>query len=363
MDDFFNKTNETPTEQPINTSQQENRVFYNTNYNTNYDKSKNRGCLYAFLGFIAILIFCGVAMAACTAGIMGAASSLYTEDESETVFYPEGDYVEMLYIEGTITEGNVNAYGISEGYQHQWTLNEIDLLAADENNKGILLYINSGGGGTYESDELYLALKEYKELTGRPVYAYYAQTAASGAVYISMAADEIYSNRMTMTGSIGVKISNYDITGLMEKLGVKETTIVSGKNKNMFSPTTAATDEQIAIYQGLVDESYQIFVGIVAEERGIPLEKAIQIADGRVYTPQQALELNLIDGIMSFDDFITTMENKPEFADCEIIEAQYTSSSVFDWFFSSVSAMTKNAELDLLNQLVNKSGKTEFSID
>ena len=126
-------------------------------------------------------------------------------------------------------------------------LNKIDYLISDSYNKGIILYIDSGGGGTYESDEMYLALKRYKEETGRPIYAYYGPTAASGAVYISMAADEIYANRMSMLGSIGVRMTYYNTKELMDKLGVKEISITSGRNKTMMSSMEELTDEQRAI--------------------------------------------------------------------------------------------------------------------
>lgn len=211
--------------------------------------------------------------------------------------YPIGDTIDVLYVEGTIQEGGTT-------YQHTWTLNQIDALMDNEYNKGIMLYVNSPGGGVYESDELYLKLKEYKEVTGRPVYAYMAQTAASGAVYISMAADKIYANRMTMTGSIGVITSVTDTTGLQELIGVKQDKITSGPNKAMGNPLT---DEQRMIFQSIVDEYYDIFVGIVAENRKLDLNKVYELADGRVYSPQQAKELGLIDEIGTYEQAVEDM--------------------------------------------------------
>lgn len=211
--------------------------------------------------------------------------------------YPIGDTINVLYVEGAIQEGSAT-------YQHTWTLNQIDALMDNEYNKGIMLYVNSPGGGVYESDELYLKLKEYKEVTGRPVYAYMAQTAASGAVYISMAADKIYANRMTMTGSIGVITSVTDTTGLQELIGVKQDKITSGPNKAMGNPLT---DEQRVIFQSIVDEYYDIFVGIVAENRKLDLNKVYELADGRVYSPQQAKELGLIDEIGTYEQAVEDM--------------------------------------------------------
>lgn len=332
------------------------QINYNTNYNTNYSKNKGgKGCL--FWGLIALAVFItlnGLIFFGIAAAFSGSSS---TVEEADTVV---GDYVETIYIEGTIASENVNSYGVTTGYQHQWTLDELDYLINDESNKGLILYINSGGGGTYESDEMYLALKKYKEKTGRPIYAYYAQTAASGALYLSMAADEIYANRMTMTGSIGVMINSYDATGLMNKLGIKDITIKSGKNKNMLSPTAGTTQEEIDILQSMIDESYNIFVGIVSEERGIPLEKAKEIADGRVYSAQQAKELGLIDDVMSYDDFMDMLQAKTEFTDCEFIDAQYTDDSFMGLLFSKLPENKSISEAGLLYKIMKKSENSQL---
>lgn len=345
-----------PADKPQTTKQ----INYNTNYNTNYSKNKGgKGCL--FWGLIALAVFITL-NGLIFFGIAAAFSSSSTVEEADNVY---GDYVETIYIEGTIASENVNSYGVTIGYQHQWTLDELDYLINDESNKGLILYINSGGGGTYESDEMYLALKKYKEETGRPIYAYYAQTAASGALYLSMAADEIYANRMTMTGSIGVMINSYDATGLMNKLGIKDITIKSGKNKNMLSPTAGTTQEEIDILQSMIDESYNIFVGIVSEERGIPLEKAKQIADGRVYSAQQAKELGLIDDVMSYDDFMAMLQAKTEFTDCEFIDAQYTDDSFMGLLFSKLPESKSISEAGLLYKIMKKSenSQLEYSIN
>lgn len=316
------------------------QINYNTNYNTNYENGqKKKGCLFwglvvlaAFFTINGLLLFGGLAI---IGGIFNSASSLVATDSSYSYSAPDFPYVETLSIEGTIVDGGSGM--LSEGaYNHQWTLGEIAALENDPNNYGLLLYINSGGGGTYESEELYQALCHYKETTGRPVYAYYAQTAASGAVYASMAADEIYANRMSTTGSIGVLMSNYNVSGLMEKLGIQDTTITSGKNKTMLSATEPVSAEQEALMQSIIDEYYQIFVGIVSEERNLPMEQVLSFADGRLLSPNQALSVGLIDGICSYDAFLEAMSQKEAFADCEVLYANPPAASVWDQFFSSL---------------------------
>ena len=129
---------------------------------------------------------------------------------------------------------------------------------------GILLYINSPGGYVTTSDDLYYELQEYKEETGRPIYAYFDEMAASGAYYAAMQADEIYANRNCWTGSIGVIVSTMNLQGLYEKFGIKEINITSGANKAMGSAGSELTDEQYDILQSMVDESYEQFVSITA---------------------------------------------------------------------------------------------------
>lgn len=240
--------------------------------------------------------------------------------------YVLGDTIDVIHVEGTISEGSTT-------YNHIWTLNSIDKLMNSEQNKAIFLYVNSPGGGVYESDELYLKLKEYKEVTGRPVYAYMAETAASGGLYVSMAADKIFANRMTMTGSIGVIMSLIDTTGLQELIGIQEENIASGENKAMGNPLT---DEQRAILQSLVDESYEIFVDIIEENRGLSREKVYELADGRVYSPKQAKELGLIDEIAGYKTALNELISQYGLEDCSI-NHQTPPVSMIQEILSSVS--------------------------
>ncbi|MBO5666774.1 MAG: S49 family peptidase [Firmicutes bacterium] len=112
----------------------------------------------------------------------------------------EGEpYVALMYVEGEISDSNYDSLGKPYNYQHYWTLEQIDHLVHDPDNRGIFFYVDSPGGTIYHSDELYLAVKEYQEETGRPVCVYMGPYGASGAYYFSTAADRIYANRNTLT--------------------------------------------------------------------------------------------------------------------------------------------------------------------
>ncbi|MDR3295345.1 MAG: signal peptide peptidase SppA [Clostridiales Family XIII bacterium] len=238
-------------------------------------------------------------------------------------------YIANLDVSGTISGApDSDLLGNVTGYYHQWTLNRIDDLINDINNRGLILYVDTPGGGVYESDELYLRIVEYKEKTGNPVYVAMGGMAASGGYYISAPADRIYANRNTWTGSIGVTLGTmFDVSEFLESHGVKTMTITSGANKSMGSNFEPVTEEQRAIFQSLVDEAYEQFIGIVAEGRDMELEDVRTIADGRIYTAKQAYELGLIDAIGSFDEALSDMQKKFRLWDCELIEMHYENNS------------------------------------
>lgn len=249
-----------------------------------------------------------------------------------------GPYIATIYVQGSIMSGQTDSFGLPVGYQHNWTLDKIDELMADFNNRGLILFVDSPGGGVYESDELYLKLKEYKEVTERPVYAVMGSMAASGGYYISAAADQIVANRNTWTGSIGVTIGTlYDISELLENYGVRTVTITAGSNKAMGSIVKPLTAEQQDIFQALVDDAYNQFTQIVSEERGIELDAVKTIADGRIYSARQAHELGLVDMIGTFEDALSDMTEKYNLEDCEVIEVVYKGSSLWSSLFSGVT--------------------------
>ena len=207
------------------------------------------------------------------------------------------NYLAAIQLEGTIESANTT-------YNQKWLLSVISELKYDQNNVGIALYIDSPGGAVYQADEVYLALKDYKK-TGKKIYVYMGPLAASGGYYISCAADKIYANRNTLTGSIGVIASHvFDFSELLYNIGIESTTIYSGDNKNMGAFDEEFTEEQQEIMQEICDECYEQFLSIVVQERKMTEEFARKLADGRVYTAAQALKNGLIDVISDWDSMI-----------------------------------------------------------
>ncbi|MFR6290121.1 MAG: signal peptide peptidase SppA [Peptococcaceae bacterium] len=259
-----------------------------------------------------------------------------------------GDNIAVLDIAGTISEND------GYTYDQQYLLNSVDEIMMDSRNQGLLLRIDSPGGAVYQIDELYLKLMEYKEMTGRPIYAAIESYAASGGYYEACAADEIYANRNAITGSIGVIMGEFvDMSGLMDKLGVDVQYITSGPNKSMGNYYQALTEEQKAIYQSICDEYYDRFVEIVAQSRGMDQEKVYQLADGRVYSAGQALEHGLIDGLESFDDTLQRMMNDLGYYTMDV---QYYSYSAPDGLLDILSSGNLFQQV---SQLLGKNAEAE----
>ncbi|MHC4235772.1 MAG: signal peptide peptidase SppA [Planctomycetota bacterium] len=190
-------------------------------------------------------------------------------------------------------------------------LEQLDKARRDKNVKGIVLRINSPGGTVTAAELMHEEITRFRAKTGKPVIAALMDVAASGGYYVACACDEIIAQRSTVTGSIGVVMQTFDLTGTMAKLGIGADAIVSGPNKAAGSPFSEMTDEQRAIFQSIVDHLYDQFVAVVAAGRTNLEEPQIQaLADGRVYTAEQALEFGLIDRIGTIRDAVAEVKSR-----------------------------------------------------
>lgn len=265
------------------------------------------------------------------------------------------DFIAVIPIRGTIQASGSNKYSPSlDSYNHDLLMAYVDRLIENEHNKGIILRMDTPGGGVYQADELYLKLMKYKEETDRPIWTYMESMCCSGGVYIASASDEQYANRITETGSIGVIMSTYDLSELYGKLGVKEVNIVSAKNKDMGTPGKPMTDEQMEILQSIVDEYYEQFVEIVAEGRGMDVKDVKKLADGRVYTASQALENGLIDGIKTSEEFDAYVREE---SGVDLFYEPKSDNGYLSWLFGSISSLqAPKTETEILLDLADRLG-------
>ncbi|AXL46281.1 signal peptide peptidase SppA [Campylobacter jejuni] len=170
----------------------------------------------------------------------------------------------------------------------------------DSNIKGVLFVIDSPGGAFAPSMELALAIKDLK--IKKPVLVYASGTMASGSYLAGVGANKILANPASFIGSIGVIMQGADLSGLANKLGIKEQTIQAGEFKSAGTFARAWNENERNFLQGLIDQSYDLFTGFVAKERALDLNKKDQWANARVFLAAKAKEFGLIDELSNYEN-------------------------------------------------------------
>lgn len=210
--------------------------------------------------------------------------------------------IAVLYASGDITESG------KDGIASDRLVPEILELAENDDIDGLILRVNSGGGSAFASEQIWEALGEFKEMTGKPFYVSMSDYAASGGYYISCGADKIYAEPVTITGSIGIFGLIPNIRGLVtDKLGVTTypiSTNPAGAQPDIFAPMT---ESQRAGMQSYVDRGYELFVKRVAGGRKKSVEQIKAIAEGRVWDGREALRIGLVDKLGGLDTALADM--------------------------------------------------------
>jgi protease-4 len=249
--------------------------------------------LWVLLAFLAGL---GLPVLACFGLVVVAGATAGYGGDTSFAFGPS---VAVIRVEGIIVPGSSDdVFGEVAGSETITSL--IEQAEADENVKAIVLRVDSPGGGVVASDEIHHALAQVE----KPIVVSMGTLAASGGYYVSAPADYIFATPHTLTGSIGVISSFINADELLDEVGVDVVVLTTGDFKDTGSLYRDMTDEELIYWQAILDDSYDGFVGIVAEGRGLTDEEVRELADGRVFTGQQALELGLVDEIGYFEDAI-----------------------------------------------------------
>lgn len=185
-------------------------------------------------------------------------------------------------------------------------LDALKRYAESTSVKAIVIRINSPGGAIAPSQEIYAAIRRTHADTGKPIVASLDSVAASGGFYIASACDEIVANPGSITGSIGVILQWFDVKELLQWAKLKPETITSGAMKDAGSPYRQITPEERAYFQGVVTQLHSQFVRDVAIGRKGKMTQAdvARIADGRIFTGEQALAIKLVDRMGSIDDAV-----------------------------------------------------------
>ncbi|MCM3650748.1 signal peptide peptidase SppA [Metabacillus litoralis] len=276
-----------------------------------------------------------------------ASSSEFSEEVIE-----EGaslDKILVLNVNGVIqdTGEDVTSFFSTAGYHHQTFLDMVEAAGEDNNVKGIILRVNSPGGGVVESAEIHKKLMELKAKSEKPLYVSMGTTAASGGYYIATAADKIFAAPDTLTGSLGVIMQSINYGELAEKYGVKVETIKSGPYKDIFSPTREMTAEERKILQSMVDNAYKGFVNVISEGRQLSEQEVRTIADGRIYDGRQAKEKKLIDELGYFDEAVDAMRKDFDLKDAQVVE--YGDSLGLSSFLTMSASKVFKDDIELSN--------------
>ncbi|TWI56958.1 signal peptide peptidase SppA [Halalkalibacter nanhaiisediminis] len=307
---------------------------------------------------VAMLLVASISVNIATSSVFSDTNAFFgTMDQewTETVIETGQDItgsIAVLELNGVIQDtGEVGLFQTG-GYQHQMFLSQLDYAAEDPSVEGIIIRVNTPGGGVVESAEIYEKIINAQVEYEKPVFVSMGSMAASGGYYIAAPADMIVASPQTITGSIGVIMESINVAQLAENYGIEVNTIKSGPYKDIMSATREMTEEERAILQSLIDESYDEFVRIIAEGRQMSEEEVRTIADGRIYSGNQALELNLVDELGSLDDTIALMK---EYVGADYNVVQYESGLGFPQFFSmSMERMfTSDHELAVLQRLLS----------
>ncbi|MDR4495224.1 MAG: signal peptide peptidase SppA [Nitrospirales bacterium] len=184
------------------------------------------------------------------------------------------------------------------------TVNELKMFAEDPTVRAIVVRIDSPGGGVAPSQEIYNAVKRVRKENNKTVVASMGTVAASGGYYIAVATDRILANPGTLTGSIGVIMQMANFQELLEKVGVKNIVVKTGKFKDIGSPFRTMQEEDRRLLQSVMDDVHRQFIEAVADGRSMDSSEVEQLADGRVFTGRQAKSILLVDEIGDLQDAI-----------------------------------------------------------
>lgn len=177
---------------------------------------------------------------------------------------------------------------------------------------GVVLRINSPGGSPVQSGYVFDEIKRLKATRELPVYAVISDLGASGAYYIAAAADEIYADKASLVGSIGVVGSSFGFTGIMEKLGVERRLYTSGEHKGFLDPFSPENSEEKEFWEGVLKVTHNQFISQVRLGRGDRLKETPEMFSGLVWSGEQAVDMGLIDGLSSTSQLVRTKFNTEE---------------------------------------------------
>ena len=265
----------------------------------------------------------------------------YLASPESFVFGEKGEHIAVYYAVGDIVDSG------REGIVGPTVVNDIVKLADNDDVKGLVLRVNSPGGSAFASEQIWEAL-EYFKSKDKPFFVSMGDYAASGGYYISCGAQQIYADRSTLTGSIGVFGMIPDLSGLVTgKLGVNFSTVETNPNAAGISLLEPMTEQQHAALQRSVESTYDRFTRRVADGRDMSQDSVKAIAEGRVWIGGRALELGLVDHIGSLDVCVDAMLEQLDMSPAQVVSYPSLEEEIWE-------KILKNADLAANSSLASE---------
>ena len=239
---------------------------------------------------------------------------------------------------------------------------QLTRAADDPNIKAVVLRVNSPGGTVTASDVLYHEVRMFKEKRKVPVIVWIMDVGASGAYYLAVAGDRIVAHPSSVTGSLGVIMLTVNASGLLEKIGVEATAVTSGPRKDMGSPFRPMTDEERQIFQGVINSFYERFLTVIGEGRSnLSADQVRELADGRIYTGEQAKALGLVDSVGYLEDAIELAKEQADLTEARVVTYRRPGEyrhNIYSQYVTSGGAWPPLNNLDLMSLI--RGGTPQF---
>lgn len=323
----------------------------NLTMNTMWTRLRS-GCL--FFALLTLCFIIGLGAVTLLLARMGGETSAVIE-QSEGDFDAESSAVAVISLSGVMLRGDDQmGQGITSDL-----LMMLNRALEDPKIKGVLLRLNTPGGAVTDADLSYHAIKKLRD-RGKPVLLLMDETCASGGYYAALAANELWSLPTSVTGSIGVIISHLNFSKLLNDHGVIDQSITSGPNKALLSPTSEANPEHVEILQKIVDQLYQRFVTLLIEGRQLDEAEANRLADGRIYTAQEALKSKLIDQIGYPEEALARLKSLAGLPEQSRVVRYHVPRGFFSRFSSQLSSRLFSTEAEYTMSLALSDPKAYY---
>jgi len=261
-----------------------------------------------------------------------------SSDKTETVTVGSGDKVAVVDLKGVIASSDE-------------VVRQMKKYRNNSSVRAIVLHIDSPGGGVVASQEMYEEVRAVRD-GGKPVIVSMGSLAASGGYYVAVGGSYLVANRGTLTGSVGVISEFLQVKDALDKLGIGVKTIKAGKLKDAGSPMRAMNEDDQKYFQALMDDVHRQFIDVVARERKMDVEKVRELADGRVFTGEQALQLGLVDTLGTFEDAVRIAAVKVGIKGEPAIVRERKRQMWYESFFGDAGETLKDLKQELIDRPV-----------